>query len=236
MLQETTERHMVNRLIAVQTDSEAFTQILERLLKRWSFALGRTDDQSALLLFKDGSGTPSVDQESICLSFSHGTEDGRLGLPVKVEDLWRVLEQHFHSPPRMHMRKKVDLPARVLFRGEWRETRLSSLSKLGTRFSSDCELVKQEQVIIELQLSGVLRQYHGQVIFSMAEGSGAVSPFQSGVVFHRQGDALRDDLHCYLITQYLSEVRDGMELQMFQEGLAFFDLAPEVRRTLLELN
>jgi hypothetical protein len=82
----------------------------------------------------------------------------------------------------------------------------------------------------------VFRQYDGQVIFSMAEGPEAVSFFQSGVVFHKQGDALRDDLRCYLIRQYLSEVRDGMERQVFQAGLAFFDLTPEIRRTLLALS
>lgn len=236
MLQGTIERHMVNRLVAVQTDSAAFTQVLERLLKNWGFTLGRTDDPSALLLFKEGCGEPSSGQESVCLSFSHRSEENRLGLPVKVEDLWRVLEQYFHSSPRMHMRKKVDLPARVSFRGEWHDTHLSSLSDMGTRFSSDCELVKQEQVIIEIVLDGASQQYQGQVIFSMAEGAGEVSQFQSGVIFCKQDDAVRDELRCHLIRQYLSEVRDGMDLQMFQAGLAYFDLAPEVRRRLLVLD
>ena len=134
------------------------------------------------------------------------------------------------------MRKAVDLSARVSFRGEWHETHLSSLSDMGTRFSSDRELVKQEQVTIELTVCGVRQPYHGQVIFSMAEGPSENPLFQSGVVFHKQGNALRDDLRFYLIRQGLGEVRDGMELQVFQAGLAFFDLTPGVISAFLETD
>ena len=234
MLQETVDRNTIKKRVAVCTASAVLNQVLERLLPHWGFTLCRPEDPSALFLVEDGCGVPAAGQDALWLSFSHKSEQGRLGLPVTIESLWQALEQHFHFPPRMYMRKAVDLPARVSMRGEWHETRLSSLSCMGTRFSSDREMVKQEQVIFELATCGVMRQYHGQVIFSMAEGPEEVPVFQSGVVFQKQGDVLHDDLRYYLIRQYLEAVREGMELQAFQAGLAFFDLMPEVRRSLLE--
>ena len=236
MLQETVDRNKINKLITVRTGSVAFTRVLERLLTTWGFSLSHADDRSVLLLIEEGCGGPGVDQETVWLSSSHKPGQDRLDLPVKIEPLWQALEQHFHYPPRMHMRLAVDLPARVSLRGEWHKTRLSNLSDMGARFSSDRELVKQEQVIIELTIGGVLRRYHGQVIFSMATGPTDTPVFQSGVVFHKQGDALTDDLRCYLNRQFLEAVRDEMDLPIFRAGLAFFDLAPEVRRTLLEFD
>ncbi len=233
MLQEIIDRDTIEKRVAVRTGSEAFTQILERLLLTWGFVIGNQDDQSALLLLEDECGEPVAGQKTVWLSKS---EQGQLGLPVTIESLWQVLEQHFHSPPRMHMRKTVDLPARVSLRGAWHETRLSSLSDMGARFSHDRELVKQEPVIIELSLFGALLQYRGQVIFSMAEGPADVPIFQAGVVFHKQDSTLRDDLCSYLIRQYLETVRAGMELQVFQAGLVFFDLAPGVRNAFLETD
>ena len=236
MLQQTVDRNSIKKLVAVRTGSGAFTQVLERLLTKWGFSICHTDDRSALLLIEDGCGEPDVGRETVWLSSSHKPGRGRCDLPLKVEPLWQVLEQHFHCPPRMHMRLAVDLPARVSMRGEWHKTRLSSLSDMGTRFSSDRELVTHEQIIIELMVCGVLRRYHGQVIFSMADGSDDDPVFKSGVVFHKQDDALSDDLRCYLVREFLGAVRDGMDLQVFQVGLAFFDLAPEIRRTLLKID
>ena len=233
MLQATVDRATIKKRIIVRTGSVAFTQLLEQLLTLWGFSICEAEDQSVLLLAEEGC-EPIHGQKVVWLGFAHKSEQDRPGLPINVELLWQVLEQHFHNPPRMYMRKAVNLLARVSLRGEWHETRLSSLSNMGTRFSSDRELVKQEQVIIELTIGGVLRRYHGQVIFSMATGPTDVPVFQSGVVFQKQGDALTDDLRCYLTRQFLEAVRDEMDLPIFQAGLAFFDLAPEVRRTLLE--
>ena len=64
----------------------------------------------------------------------------------------------------------------------------------------------------------------------MAEGSADIPLFQSGVVFHKQVNALRDDLRWYLIREYLKAVRDDMELKIFHDGIVFFDLAPAVMR------
>ncbi len=233
MLQETVDRNSIKKLVVVRTGSAAFAQVLERLLLVWGFTIGQPDDRLALLLLEAGCGEPSAGQETVWLGKS---ESGQLVLPLTIESLWQVLEQHFHSPPRMHMRKAVDLSARVSLRGEWHATRLSSLSDMGARFSHDRELVKQEPVIIELSLCGTLLQYSGQVIFSMAEGPADVPIFQAGVVFNKQDNTLRDDLRCYLIRQYLETVRVGMEPQAFQAGLVFFDLAPGVRNAFLDTN
>ena len=236
MLQATDDRSKIEKRVAVCTASEELNQLLERLLTSWGFSICSQDEPSALLLTEDGVAEPCAGQVVVCLDSSQVKERDQLGLQIRIDLLWQRLEQHFHNPPRMHMRKAVDLPARVSMRGEWHTTRLSSLSDMGTRFSSDREMVKQEPITIELAVGSVLLQYQGQIIFSMEVLSGEVQVFQSGVVFHKQGDAIRDDLRHYLIRQYLETVREGMELQDFQSGLAFFDLAPEVKHALLELD
>ena len=236
MLQETVDRNTIKKQVAVCTASDALTQVLESLLMKWGFTICNPQDPAVLLLAEEGSCEPTHAQEVVWLSPLHVLEQGRFALPVSIESLWQTLEQHFHFPPRMHMRKAVDLPARVSMRGECYDTRLSSLSDMGARFSSDRELVKQEQVIIELTVSEVLLQFHGQIIFSMAAGPNDEQRFQSGVVFHKQINTCRDDLRYYLIRQYLEAVREGMDLQVFQAGLSFFNLAPEVKNALLEID
>ena len=232
MLKEAASREKLQTRIAVCTCSDAFTQVLQRLMGRWGFDVCHRDDPTVLLLAEEGCCEPVDGQETIWLSRSKGTGPERISLPVSVESLWQTLEQRFHQPPRMHLRMAVDLAARVLLRGEWIDTRLSSLSDMGGRFTTGQELVKEEQVTVELVVDEEVHQFHGQIIFSIAGGSADTDLFQSGVVFTGQDQTTCDGLRAILIRWYLELVQDGMDPQVFQSGLSFFDLATDVRRML----
>jgi hypothetical protein len=236
MLKEVASREKLQRRIAVCTGSDAFTQVLQRLMGRWGFDVCHSDDPTVLLLAEEGCCEPVAGQAAIWLSRSKGTDPERISLPVSVESLWQTLEQRFHQPTRMHLRMAVDLAARVLLRGEWIDTRLSSLSDMGVRFTTVQELVKQEQVTVELVVDEEVHQFHGQIIFSMAGGPAAVDFFHSGVVFVRQDVATCDMLRAILIRWYLELVQDGMDPQVFQSGLALFDLAPQVQQLLSRVD
>jgi hypothetical protein len=236
MLKEVVDKDKLQKRIAVCTGSAAFSQVLQHLLASWGFDLCRQDDPSVLLLAEEGCCEPVAGQKSIWLSRSRETVPDRIRLPIAVESLWRVLEQRFHHQPRMHMRMAVDLPARLYLRGEWVDTRLNSLSDMGARFGTEREMVKQEPVSIELNIDGRLRQYHGEVIFSMAVGAADRGLFQSGVVFSGQDQTTCDGLRAVLISRYLEAVREKMDRQLFEAGLADLDLDTDVRRKLMHAD
>ena len=232
MLEETFNRNAGPHRIAVLTRNRAFTQVLERLLVNWGFVPGSAEDPSVLLLAEEGSAVPCAGQETLWMTCSNAPAKGQMILPVSVESLWQAMEQHFHKPPRMHMRMAVDLQAKVSLRGEWYDTRLSSLSDRGARFSSDRELVRQEKVSVKLQIDREACDFHGKVIFSMAARPADTVAFNSGVVFYGQDKAVCDGLRSYLVRCYLETVRSDMDLQVFLAGLEFFALAPQVQQGL----
>ena len=232
MLKKVFDRAKLQKRIAVCTSSEALTAVLEGLVASWGFELCSQDDPSVLLLAEEGCCELVEGQKSICLSRSHEPGPDAIHLPISIESLWHILEVNFHHPQRLHLRMAIELPVRVLLRGEWFDTTLQSLSDMGARFTIDRETVKQEPVTIELLLDGEELLYHGQVIFSMAGGSASTETFQTGMVFVGQDTNFRNRLRFVLIRWYLEAVRDGMDRQLFQSGLEFLDLAPEVRRAL----
>ncbi len=236
MLSEIVDRDKHRKRIAVCTSSEAFTAILESLLRSWGVELCRRDDPSALLLAEEGHCDLMAGQNAIWLNRSDEAGPDRIRLPVSIETLWQVLELNFHRPAREHMRIAVQLGGRVLLRGEWFATRLSSLSDMGARFNTEQEMVRGEPVTIELEIDDAVWQYHGQIIFSMAVGAVDSGTFQSGVIFAGQNKETCDVLRSLLTRWHLEAIRYGMPRALFQDGLAFFDLTPEVVEALGALD
>lgn len=236
MLKEVTSREKQQKQIAVCTGSAAFTQVLQLLMTHWGFDICHHDDPTVLLLAEEGCCEPMAGQEVIWLSRSNENDPGRITLPVSVESLWQTLEQRLHRQPRMHLRMAVDLAARVFLRGEWINTRLSSLSDMGARFTTDFELVKQEELQVELVVDEEVYLCRGQIIFSMAARPAVVESFQSGVVFVGQDVKICDRLRAVLISWYLELVQDEMDQDSFQRGLAFFALAPQVQQLLIRVD
>lgn len=234
MLKNSYDRSTLKKQISVCTESDAFTQVLEQLLVCWGYCLCRpAANPDVLNVVEEGCVRPLHGENTLRLHASGENGPNRLVLPLDLELLWQALERHFHSPQRLHMRRAVNLPARALLRGAWQYTRLSSLSDMGARFLSDRELIREEPVTLDFLVDGVPRQYEGRVIFSMAEKSGEVHSFQSGVVFYGQDKTARDELRNCLIREYFQVVRAEVPRQTFQDGLAFFALVPELRDSLL---
>lgn len=215
MLREVVDRQRGGRRLAVVSDNRALKTLLEMLLGEWGVGLVAADAAHTLLQVGDCRTEPGPDQAAIPLR-----------LPINLEALWQRLEQHFHQPPRMHMRKAVDLAARVELYGEWHETRLSSLSDMGARFMADRELIREEAITVEFAVEGVRRRCPAKVIFSMRTTGSGQGRFQAGVVFSGQEQADRDTLRDYLIREYLLLVRLRMDAESFASAVACFDFTP----------
>lgn len=233
MLRSNINRDELQKRIAVCTGSASFTQLLQLLLIDWGFTICQADDPSVLLLIENGSGSLRQGQEAVWIGSSPGDGQAEVGMPIEMESLWQILEKRFHSPPRLHIRKAVDLAATVSIREERHATHLTSLSDMGTRFISDRELVKQERVDIKLSVNGKMLECHGHVIFSMPLRHEETQAFQVGVVFHAQSEEKRDILRGILIREYLEGVRAKMDRPDFCAGLAYFDLDSAVRAVLV---
>ncbi|MBE0502015.1 MAG: PilZ domain-containing protein, partial [Desulfuromonadales bacterium] len=200
----------------------------------WGFILCRRDDLSALLLAEEGACRPMAGQQPIWLCRFGATGRDQILLPVALESLWQTVEQKFHHPPRKHLRMVAELKARIFLRGEWFETTLFSLSDMGARITTDREVVKQEDVSIEFSIDDDVLKYNAQIIFSVPKADSA--QFQSGILFSGQNIQSRAELRSILIRRYLKAIRERMDRRAFQDGLAFLDLPPEVRRKLLQVD
>jgi hypothetical protein len=225
-------RGAVNKQIAVRTHSEAFSCFLSELLSSWGFEICSPDSAEVLLLSEEGLGEPLTGQKVIWLTASQYQGSDRLSLPLEFEQLWQTLEHRFHRPPRMHIRMSLELPAVVSARGRVCTTALSSLSDMGGRFFCPHEMIRDEQVMVQMEVSGVRKRMDGCVIFAAPCHEEGVEGFRIGVVFHGLKRDSRDDLRNFLIQRYLEAIRGRMSDAVFRAGLAEFALSPSLRQSL----
>jgi len=232
VLADHTDRADADKRIALSSGSEALDFFLQELLKSWGFVLCDPAELDVLLLAREGCAVPLPGQEVVWLTASQYHGRDRLSFPLEFEQLWQTLEHRFHRPPRMHIRMAMELSAMITARGRVCTTVLSSLSDMGGRFFCPHEMVRDEQVTVQMEVSGVRQRYDGCVIFAAPCREAQVEGFRIGVVFHGLKRELRDGLRMFLIQRYLEAIRKVLPEPVFQAGLEAFVQPPGLRQAL----
>lgn len=170
-----------------------------------------------------------ADSEQLTLVPSGGDAE-QLALPVKLEELWQALQDHLFDPPRQHYRVPLRLRG-ALYQGAEQDEFLSiSLSDAGIRIEFLRELVREEEVRVELPLDDTRVEICGKVIYCVptrASGSMII-----GLIFTNRQEGLRERLREFLIETTLRQARQQMAHHTFQDALAYLELSPESRTRL----
>lgn len=235
MLKEIPDRDAVSKKIRVNTGLEPLNRLLESLLGIWGFTLLETADRNSVVLAEPGCVAPVDGQRVIWLTRSSVCPgaDG-LPLPLDLERLWQVLEQHFHQPPRRHIRMDLALDASVIIDDVESPTTLSSLSDMGCRFSYQRELVRDQPVRLSLLIEGESFQADSRVIYAVRRSSSFNHLYQVGLMFVGVDRSQRDRLRDFLLLRYLLMVKKEMDGTAFAGALDDIRLANSVREKLLQ--
>lgn len=228
MLGDFSDRAVGGKKIAIATCCDAFTDFLKALLQHWSFDICDADSPDVMLLAEDDCVEPVDGQKVVWLTRSKYQGTDRLSLPMSVETFWQVLEHHYHKPPRMHIRKDVELAASVVVDGETATVTLSSLSDMGCRFSYCREMVRDQQVSLSLQLDGEELVIDSRVIYAHHLSAVSDDNVRVGLLFRGIKKEQRDKLRAYLILQFLQNVQKEMAPEQFKKALKYFDLPGQV--------
>ncbi len=221
MLEKASDRSRIVRKVAVVTGRPALTELLQHLLRLWDYEIS-SDTAEALLLAEEGRAEPMAGQKVLWLSGSTGREQGRIGLPIELEKLWQTLEHHFHQPPRMHIRMKMDADVMLKVGAETVSATLSNLSDMGCRVSYRRELVRGQQVLLDLAIDGELLKIDSEVIYAIPGASTDDPEVRLGLLFAGMGKERRDRLRCFLIRRYLEQVREKHGRRAFRIGTGRF--------------
>ena len=232
MLKHIVDRSDIRKKISVKTCSNSLTELLQSLLEQWKFEICDTDDSEVLLLAEEGCAVPVEGQRVLWLSRTEPEDRSRFSLPLELEHLWQILERRFHQPPRMHIRMNLEINATVTVGDETVSTTLSSLSDMGGRFTYHRELVREQQLVVSLQVAEQILKINSQVIYAMPQFSVAGSDTKVGIIFQRVEKDEREMLRHFLILRYLEEVQKRMDRSRFTAALQFLALPPYVREKL----
>jgi len=221
-----------SRTVLLQINSEGLRLFLTALLDIWQYSVV-TAPVSGCLALLEGSLSPPSGAEK-CLRFTNGDahHPDQLTLPVKLETLWGALEQHFHRPPRNHLRMAVHLPASVSARNDRWEVLLHSLSDAGARFRCRRELVKGENLSLSWVFNGEVFTSQAQIIYSFPTSDNAGESYDTGVIFTSTVPSFGEQLSDQIILRYLEAVRTRVPSWSFTTGLALLDLPPALHRSL----
>jgi len=118
-------------------NNEGLCLLLTALLSEWGFSVSTTCPESPdeLLLAEENCSRCAKHRKRIDLITSAYFDSAHVNLPILLEQLWRVLEKHYHLPPRHQLRLAVDYPIAMTIRGQEQPGRLNSLSPAGARLS-----------------------------------------------------------------------------------------------------
>lgn len=214
-------------------NNEGLSLFLAALLSEWGFTVSTTCPESPdeLLLTEENCQRCSEHRKRVDLISSAYLDNDHVNLPIVIEQLWRVIEKHYHLPPRHHLRLAIDLPITMEIRGQEQPGRLSSLSPAGARLSLPRELASGELFPIVLPLPQQTLQLTAKVIY-VTTFPDSDHRYDAGVLFdHISGEdktLLRDNI----ILTFFSNIRPHLPRWAFEVGISHFDLSPALHQQL----
>jgi len=187
-------------------------EMLPSLLRQWHFELADSSPASGLRL-----ESPTPHQLTVHAPTGLTTH---LSFPLRVEELWRIVEAPFYPFPRAHIRLEVDSPVLIHLRGRAEETTLSSLSDRGMRFYCSQELVREELLEAEVRLGREVLSLKGTIIYAQSRAD----RWEAGAVFQPISKAERDRIRDFIVRTLLARVRSEVGEDCFQKAGRFFYL------------
>lgn len=220
------------KFVGLATRSEALGIFLGALLEEWGHQISDTPSPPALLLAEEGCIAGKGWADVLRIGSTDNEERNTLVFPLSLERLWRTLEAYFFKPSRCHLRINLDLNVKLKVRNRAVTATLINLSDLGCRIHLPFELIKEEEMLLQLRLRNktVLLQSKVSYVSSNHEANGS----QIGLQFQRIAPEISQLLRDFIIIDYLSRVRKKIPGWVFSEGLTFFALSPGVLGALRE--
>jgi len=219
--------------ISLCINNEGLNLFLTALLREWSFTVSPSCPESPdeLLLAEENCSRCAEHRKRVNLISSAYVDSAHVNLPIVLEQLWRVLEKHYHLPPRHHLRLAVDLPITMTIRGQEQSGRLSSLSPAGARLSLPRELAVGELFPIVLPLPQQTLHLAAKVIY-VTTFPDSDNRYDAGVLFERISGEEKALLRDNIILTFFTNIRPHLPRWAFEVGINHFDLSPALRQQL----
>lgn len=153
-----------------------------------------------------------------------------LTLPFKLESLWLALQTHLFDPPRQHFRMPLRLRGTLRHKGAHDEFVSVSLSDAGIRFEFFRELVRDEEITLEIPIGKTPLKIEGRVIYCVpTRNSGSMIV---GVVYSLHQEQIKERIRSHLVKAALQQIGGQMERQSYLSALSYLDLSEELKTEL----
>jgi len=213
--------------------NEGLSLFLAALLREWGFNVNMTCPESPndLLLAEENCSRCADHRKRVDLISSAYIDNDHVNLPIVLEHLWRVLEKHYHLPPRHHLRLVVDYPITMTIRDVKQPGRLSSLSPAGARLTLPRELAIGELFPIVLPLPQQSLHLLAKVIY-VTTFPDSDNRYDAGVLFDRITSAEKVLLRDNILFSFLCNIRPHLPRWAYEVGINSCDLSPALRKQL----
>lgn len=225
--------HGSEKKIALSLSNEGLRLFITALLEEWRFTVSTAcpENQDVLLLAEENCDRCLGHAMRVNLISSPYIDSDHVNLPITLEQLWRVLEKHYHLPPRHHLRLAVDFPIAMEIRGEKQPGRLCSLSPAGARLSLPRELAIGEIFPVVLPLQQHQLHLQAKVIY-VTTFPDSNNRYDAGVLFERISAEDKALLRDTIILTFFNNIRLHLPRWAFEVGISHCALSPALRNQL----
>lgn len=219
--------------ISLCISNEGLSLFLMALLKEWGFIVSTNcpTEPSTLLLTEDNNSICAGHDKQAHLISSTYIDNNHVNIPIILEQLWKVLERHFHRTPRYHLRLAVDYPITMTIRGTEYSGHMNSLSPAGGRLTLPRELAIGERFPIVLPLQQQTLHLSAKVIY-VATFVDSNDRYDAGVLFERTTNEEKTLLHDTILLSLLTSIRPHIPRWAFEIGINQCELSPALRKEL----
>lgn len=213
--------------------NEGLGLFLSALLREWGFNVSNAcpKNPNDLLLAEECCARCAEHRKRVDIISSAYLDNDQVNLPIVIEQLWRVLEKHYHLPPRNHLRLAIDFPTLMTIRGLDNPGRLRSLSPAGARLTLPRELATGEIFPMALTLGPQTLHLAAKVIY-ITTFPDSDNRYDAGVLFEKIAAEDKALLRDTIILTFLNNIRPHLPRWAFEVGINHFDLPPTVLKQL----
>ncbi len=203
--------------VAVVTRNQKFNKLMSSILADWKFFTVGDLSAAKVILVERGLELPAHDGHVIWLTPMPLTEGSFLTVPVSLNRLYHLLQSHFFSTPRRHIRVVMEASVALSMENALLEGRLISLSDRGGRLTCVREMPRGQLLNLQMELAGRVFRVPSEVLYCIPAGdSPGRSQPQIGVIFRPPNDQEFSLLRCFI-------EKTCVESACAREGILFND-------------